>query len=315
MTKRLPLVLVAGFLGAGKTTFLRDILPLLESRGLVPSVIINDYANAKIDASSLAQEGREVLPITGSCICCDSIHELMEALLDILVSDHGVVLVEANGTSAPASLIEHLLVNPPLREKFDPMMQVTVIDLRRWQNRKGHNDLERLQVETASHLLFTREDSETKKRIKDVCADLRRINAKAIEIQSAAFADELVAIVRKTKHGSALQRSESAHHHHATDQHELAHAFVGLDIALPDPIDGEVLAEWLEGLGPDVLRAKGIVRLTEEPEAWFQFQMLPDFSRRIQIFELNAKPAVSPCAVLIGVGLDRTKIQSSLNRG
>lgn len=53
-----PLILVVGFLGAGKTTFLRELLPLLEARGLEPFVIINDYANAKVDASSLRKEGR-----------------------------------------------------------------------------------------------------------------------------------------------------------------------------------------------------------------------------------------------------------------
>lgn len=72
------LVLIVGFLGAGKTTFLRDLLPLLEARGLQPFVIIDDYANARVDASSLQKEGRSVAPINGNCICCESLNIAMK---------------------------------------------------------------------------------------------------------------------------------------------------------------------------------------------------------------------------------------------
>ncbi len=55
-----PTILFVGFLGAGKTTFLREILPHLEARGLVPYVLINDYQNARVDASSLRHLTEEV---------------------------------------------------------------------------------------------------------------------------------------------------------------------------------------------------------------------------------------------------------------
>src|SRR5882757_10372319 len=48
-----PLVLLVGFLGSGKTTYLRALLPALQSNGLDPHVVINDYQNAKVDAALL----------------------------------------------------------------------------------------------------------------------------------------------------------------------------------------------------------------------------------------------------------------------
>lgn len=53
-----PTVLISGFLGAGKTTFLHRLLPPLAERGLAPYVLINDYRNAEVDASGLRAIGR-----------------------------------------------------------------------------------------------------------------------------------------------------------------------------------------------------------------------------------------------------------------
>ncbi len=129
MNKPAPLVFIVGFLGSGKTTLIRDLLPLLETRGLDPFVIINDYANARVDASSLQNEGRTVAPINGNCICCDSVIELMNLLMEIPLTEERVVLIEANGTSDPTTLIEHLLANPKLCNRFAPLCtaQATVL--------------------------------------------------------------------------------------------------------------------------------------------------------------------------------------------
>ncbi|MGC1480965.1 MAG: GTP-binding protein [Chthoniobacterales bacterium] len=125
-----PTVLLVGFLGAGKTTFLREILPQLEERGLVPYVLINDYQNARVDASSLRHLTDEVRAINGNCVCCDSIHELINDLLAIPETPDRVVLIEANGTTDPFSLIEHLTAHLELRQRFAPIIQVGFVDLR-----------------------------------------------------------------------------------------------------------------------------------------------------------------------------------------
>ena len=52
-------------------------------------------------------------PINGNCICCDSIVELTNVLLDIPLTKKRLVLLEANGTTDPTALLEHLLVISP----------------------------------------------------------------------------------------------------------------------------------------------------------------------------------------------------------
>ena len=75
-----PLVLFTGILGAGKTTFLRTLLPVLNRLGIPARVVINDYHNAAVDAATLAHLTDEVTAVSGSCVCCDSRDELFDAL-------------------------------------------------------------------------------------------------------------------------------------------------------------------------------------------------------------------------------------------
>ncbi len=337
MTQPAPLILVVGFLGSGKTTLIRKILPRLEAQGLEPYVIINDYANARVDASSLQDDGRTVAPINGNCICCDSVIELMNLLMEIPPIEGRIVLIEANGTTDPTTLIEHLLVNPELRRRFTPLLQVALVDLERWQKRHWHNELERLQVETASHLVFTRVDSTAKERFEAVRADIDSFNAKAQRIEVPSLATELQQLAKNPAAQTASSEEAcepkdcSGHHHahdhhhdhehehqhdhehdHSDDRHQLAHAFVGLEIPLPDPMSTTHLQAWLHALPKEVLRVKGVVRVVEEPDRWFQFQCVGEFRDEATLHALPVKPIVPACAVLIGVKLDEAAIRLSL---
>ena len=306
-----PLLLVTGFLGSGKTTFLRQLLPILEARQLAPYVIINDYANAKVDAASLREDGREVAPINGNCICCDSVLELLNVLLEIPEASNRVVAIEANGTTDPTALLEHLLVNPKLRERYAPIVQLTVVDVSRWQKRHWHNDLERLQVETASHLLFTREEVSTQ-TTRAVLDDIEFFNAKAETTDAEQMSALLESLVRSPGTAVTEPPADDKHDHDHEHRHQLAHAFVGLEMRLPEWMTARSLASWIGSLPNGVLRAKGIVRLKEKPNQWLQFNRLDNRPEETDLYELSQPPDLPPCAVLIGVGLDRAELEARL---
>ena len=323
MTQSVPLIVVVGFLGAGKTTLIRTLLPLLEKRHLEPFVIINDYANAYVDASTLQKQGRAVAPINGNCICCDSINELMNLLLEIPQIKGRVVIVEANGTTDPTTLIEHLLVNQELRRRFSPLLLVALVDLERWQQRHWHNELERLQVETASHILFTREETVCKKRSQEVRLEIESFNPLAERITPQTFVGDVEALLEANTHQlpthfhseDSTEHTSHTHDHahdHAHDRHGLSHAFIGLEISLPEPMPTKHLQRWLAELPKEVLRIKGVVRLTEEPDRWFQFQCVGESRDESTLHTLPMKPIVPACAVLIGVKLNEEIIRQSL---
>jgi len=308
-----PLLLITGFLGAGKTTLIRQLLPLLEERQLAPYVIINDYANARVDAASLREGDREVAPINGNCICCDSVIELLNLLLEIPEAPGRVVLIEANGTTDPTALLEHLLVNPEMRVRYAPLLQLTVVDVSRWQKRRWHNDLERLQVETASHLLFTRHETSLQ-QTREVLDDIEFFNPKAETVNAERIAELLTSLSQSsaeiaTQHHSHEHDPHDSHHH---QRHELSHAFVGLELRLPTWMKAGALARWLASLPESVLRVKGLVRLEEKPEQWLQFNRVDDRPEETDLYEIAQPGDLPPCAVLIGVGLDRSDLEARL---
>lgn len=313
-----PTVLMVGFLGAGKTTFLRELLPLLEQRGLEPYVIINDYLNARVDASSLAEAEREVKPINGHCICCDSMQELITTLLDMPERPNRVVLIEANGTTDPFSLIEYLMAHTALRSRFSPLLQIGVADAMRWQKRSWHNDLEKLQIEAASHLVLTRHEKVTPKRLAKVRSEIEWLNPRCVEVTPEQVAEELAGMVGRKAVAPSLGGFTAAPQQGVSgvlttaapaQRHQLSHGFIAMQLDLPPRVAAAALMRWLKHLPSGVLRVKGVVELADVPGMHFVFQRVDDGGREPTIFPLSSNPVVTQCAVLIGVRLDEEAIR------
>ena len=191
-----PLVLLVGFLGSGKTTFLKNLLPLLQRQGIEPHVVINDYQNAKVDAEQLRGLAAEISAISGDCVCCGSREELVTTLEEFEHVPGRVVLVETNGTTDSEQLIEILSLEKNLR-RFSLPVQLSVIDAQRWQKRFWHNALEREQARTASHLFVSRSDTVKPARITEVEQSFGHHHLGGRRVSAEQFATELSATLQR----------------------------------------------------------------------------------------------------------------------
>ena len=97
-----PLILVVGFLGSGKTTFLKNLMPALGLAEIRPTLLINDYQNARVDAAQFQNLTEEVKALSGDCVCCGSRDELFSFLQEFKHSPGRVMIVETNGTTDSA---------------------------------------------------------------------------------------------------------------------------------------------------------------------------------------------------------------------
>lgn len=163
----IPLVLIAGFLGAGKTRFLSEIIPLLHRRGVRVRVLLNDFENASIDAARLGALHALVTPLNGECVCCGSLRELMEALRAVPTDPGSVLLIEANGA--------------------------TEAD-------------ERSQTSTATHVQLNWTHRLAAERLRRVEQEVRDVAPRASFTTPSAFADALTALVAQVR-GVALRKS------------------------------------------------------------------------------------------------------------
>ena len=303
MSDRIPIVIVAGYLGAGKTTFLREIIPQLVGSSLVPFVILNDFAGAEVDAALLRKVAPQVDALSGGCICCDSSISLIENLGKIPTEISAIVFIEANGTTDPFPLIELLTLDTALIKRFGPVYQITVINESRWQKRLFGWDkkIERAQAATASHLLTNRSEKASLKQQLRVKTDLQSSNPHAIRTTAAGFIAEILAI--SSDSAVALNPAEPIGH---------AHHHLALRLDLP-PMREDILVRWLLSFPPEVLRIKGVTRLIDDPtdDACF-FQRTDDEWGNPSIIKTFMPEGAEPCAVFIGNGMNETKIRNSV---
>ncbi len=331
-----PLLLITGFLGSGKTSLLRQILPTLGQVGIRAHVILNDYANAAVDSATLRGLADDVIPITGGCVCCDSLDDLLAELEDMPLGDRDAVLVESNGTTDPLPLLERLLLLPNITRRFPVVLQVNLVDAKRWGCHL-HRDLERMQTRAASHLMFTWLDQVGDARQFQVQQEVRRLNPHARAVNCEELAAELAGFVemnardlvrssfatldrtralriaplsglgvpKEDNIASVFRRSKpdwtGAH------SHSLAHRYSAMQLVMPRELRPLQLATWLESLPKSVIRAKGIVQFADHPHTFYFFHRVDDL---VSFGEMSWPPPDGlTLALLIGIGLDEPALR------
>ena len=312
---RIPIVLIAGFLGAGKTTFLHALLGALKERQVGFSVVVNDFENAEIDAARLRDLDVEVQSINGSCVCCSSLNDFMLTLGTIDVPRGGVLLVEANGASDFITLIAAITMRGECR-RFTSPIQVTLIDIVRWQKRRQHNKLEQEQVKTATHWMLTHTDGVKNPRLAGIRAALKMLTPRGIETSVDAFADFLRLQAATARFAAAEApkpalfeniTAEPAHEHH--HHHDDERAFTSMRVPVPFVVQRQDLERVLRHLPDEVLRVKGLCRLAELPQIPFSFQHVRP-EGETWFLPMIGTLGVIPSGVVIGVGLPESSIHA-----
>jgi G3E family GTPase len=315
--KKAPLILFVGFLGAGKTTFLQALVPALHGVGLKPSLLINDYQNARIDAERFRGLADSVTALNGDCVCCSSRDELLAALENFQHEPDRVLLIETNGTTDSEQLLETLAFAPALKN-FTPPIQLSIIDGQRWQRRFWHNALERDQVRTATHLFISRTDTIPAARLDIVKKSLADLGIHALPTDPTTFAQEIATLPEPpdsacSGHSHAEEHSHAHDHSHSDHDHDHSeHHFASCEIPLPAEVSKAAFEKFLSSLPEEVLRAKGLVVLREEPGEFQIFQKV-GHDGPVQFFPIGQHPTLrDPVALFIGPRLPVEDLRANL---
>jgi G3E family GTPase len=114
---------IAGFLGAGKTTVMKHLLAG-RPRDEKVAVVVNDFGEAAIDAALLG-EGQDLREIRGACVCCTAPDGFVAAVRELL--DHDRILVEPTGLAHPEDLVDTLR-RAPFADRIEIAPVVVVVD-------------------------------------------------------------------------------------------------------------------------------------------------------------------------------------------
>jgi G3E family GTPase len=291
-----PIIAIVGFLGAGKTTLLKHLTNSFISVGWNPYVILNDYENAFLDAQQLAEkiDPKLITALNGSCICCSGIAELRDYVNRIPLRINGITLIEANGTSDACSLMGFLGVG--LENRYMPPVQISVVDVKNWQRRGEHNELEANQVQVSSVIVLTHIDGSTETRRAEVKSSLESINP---HVQILSLEELNIFLLPKLV--PSKNRPEKMDH--------LKAHWASCSIELPDFPNEECIKAILNKLPKSILRVKGVTKIGENENYTF-FERIPDGT--INIRKFRNEPTTGPMLLSVGPGSEPSTLLKAL---
>lgn len=151
MNKIVPITLLTGYLGAGKTTLINHVLNNQE--GYKVAVIVNDIGEVNIDAELIAKGGivnekdADLVPLSNGCICCTLKVDLMKQIVELIkTGKFDYILIEASGICEPIPIAQTLTVLSEQSEQYGlPKIcrldnVVTVVDAYRLATEFGCGD-------------------------------------------------------------------------------------------------------------------------------------------------------------------------------
>ncbi len=248
----IPICLITGFLGSGKTSLLRHLVTSHPQRQLL--FLVNDFPPRDIDGARLDLEQDQVVSVAGGSIFCRcKVTDFINALRQIrrLAPPPEALIIEASGMADPRTL-PRTLRETMLDQTFVHRQTIAVIDpasfLRLWEAVPAVQ----AQVAAASTVLINKQDCRSSEE-REACEELvRHLNPAAT-------------IVRTTHAHHPIDPCEGAsppdlpaEYAACRDPH-----FTTAQAAIPAPLDWPRLRQALEGLGPLLYRAKGVIPCTD----------------------------------------------------
>lgn len=179
---KVPVNIVTGFLGVGKTTALMNLLAAKPKEEFW-AVVVNEFGEVGIDGASLstAGEGLQVAEVPGGCVCCTTSPMLRTALAKIVKAQRpDRILIEPSGLGHPAGIVD-LLREPMMAKAFEVRAVITLLDPRHLDDMRytGHETW-RDQIQLADVLVLNKCD----------LADVQQIE-RAQKMASALFPPKL----------------------------------------------------------------------------------------------------------------------------
>ena len=207
--KIVPITVLTGYLGAGKTTLINHVLNNQE--GYKVAVIVNDIGEVNIDADLIGkggivqEEDSSLVPLQNGCICCTLKVDLMQQIVDIIkTKKFDYILIEASGVCEPLPIAQTITVLSDQTEQYGlPKIcrldnVVTVVDSLRLRDEFGlgedlvkedidDEDIENLliqQIEFCTKIILNKVDELSEEELGKVKAVIKKLQPKAEIIET-----------------------------------------------------------------------------------------------------------------------------------
>ena len=278
MTRRIPALVVSGFLGSGKTTLVRRVLDDAQRSGVRVALVSNEFGELGIDQALLGRMRDDYVELRGGCVCCKLSDQLVDTLQMLRErTDPDRVVIETSGVALPYDTQLNFW-REPIRGWIVDDVAVVVVNAEQLAAGRDLEGTFEQQVSSADLLLLNKIDLVPEAALPRLEARLRETEPDA-PILRAVHADlEPALLFPPDPEGLRTQRRAELpevrpHHHQAFETEELE--------VEPGVVPDALLAR-LEGLG--VLRAKGFVETANGP------RLVQGVGPRIELDEVAEPP-------------------------
>ena len=302
---RIPVTLVTGFLGSGKTTFINAALSSPELAKTV--VVVNEFGEVGLDHQLFASSSDSVIVLENGCLCCTVRSDLIGTLNSLYharqageIPAFDTVVIETSGLAEPGPVLQAFLSEPTLDGLYRIASVLTLVDAVNWSGTSEAHEESLRQVALADQIRITKLDlvsGDRQNALVRIRLDLRRINPSA-EIAEVDWSSVIVAELLASRgfdsadpradprpwlNVQSYQNDARDHdafgddhdhhgHDHARDVHNHHLEGRGIEnfvLMRESPLTrGEVqflLDGIAQNLGAGLLRVKGLVNIAEEP--------------------------------------------------
>ncbi len=282
---RIPLSLVTGFLGSGKTTFLQQTARRLADRRIV--YLVNEFSSLDVDGTVLAAIGPNIVSVPGGSIFCkclvgEFILHLGEIPRRFHTADQPIagVIVEASGISNP-KVVADMLRETTLDALYELTSIVSVADPGSFRKLLVTLPNIRAQIEASDIVLLNKIDLFSEEQIAGTESEMRQLNPRVRIVRTVRGAAEVELF------GAAPTRDLHGEYAACADPH-----YARFSITLHNAVDLAKLQAALRDLAEDLYRVKGFVPTP-------QGTVYLDWSTAGLSIEAIDKPGVPPGLAII----------------
>jgi G3E family GTPase len=256
----IPVSIVTGFLGSGKTTLVNRLLSSLKES----LVIVNEFGEIPVDHYLLESAEERTVALPNGCLCCHLRGDLEETLVDAAmrrrrgdIAGFDRVIVETSGIADPGPIAQTLYADQSLARDFKLGSIVTVVDTADAGGRRLAGGIARAQIAAADVVVLSKSDRATDSNVRRTEDEVRNINPHAQRIAAVQgnVDSNLVFSEARLKSSPAVSP--------VTSHPSSVRSFV---LRFDNPVERGLLERFLATLvelrGADLLRVKGTVPLS-----------------------------------------------------